>query len=88
MKKSNIILKKLAKSNNKNQSRSHHDPRNGKSQDQITNGSEQEEVVNEPYVKTDRQEENKNETFENTEVLQKDNQADEINKKEESKAES
>lgn len=55
MKKQQTLSGKLGRI--KSNRRSSTDPRNKKVDDQVTNTEEQEEVVNEPYVKTDRQEE-------------------------------
>jgi len=60
MKKQQTLSRNLGKAKSKSQRRSSADPRNKKDVDQVTNTEEQEEVVNEPYIKTDREEEPQN----------------------------
>jgi hypothetical protein len=84
MKKQQRLSGKLGKTKSKSERRSSPDPRNKKDNDQVTNTAEQEEVVNEPYIKTDREEEKQ--STPNTDEQSK-TDAGEVEKTDESKPE-
>jgi hypothetical protein len=60
MRKQQTLSGKLGKTKSKILRRPSTDPRSKTDDTQVTNTEEQEEVVNEPYIKTDRQEETQN----------------------------